>query len=47
MCSRGWHGWAPMEGESLGHAKSQLPSVGECQGEEAGRGGWLGEETPS
>jgi hypothetical protein len=28
-----------MGGEALGHMKAQCPSVGECQGQEAGEGG--------
>jgi hypothetical protein len=29
-----------MGGEPLGPVKAQCPSVGECQGREAGVGGW-------
>jgi len=36
-----------MGGEALGPAKVRCPSVGKCQGREAGRGGWVGGETPS
>jgi hypothetical protein len=32
-----------MGGEALGPVKAQWPSVGECQGWEAGIGGWVGE----
>jgi len=32
-----------MGGEALGPAKAGPPSVGECQGGEAGRAGWVGE----
>jgi hypothetical protein len=39
MCSRGWPCWASMGGEALGPVKAQCPSVGECQGGEAGVGG--------
>jgi hypothetical protein len=31
-----------MGGEALDPVKAQCPSVGECQGGEAGVGGWLG-----
>jgi hypothetical protein len=31
-----------MGGEALGPVKTQCPSVGECQGGEAGVGGWVG-----
>ena len=33
-------------GEALGPVKVQCPSVGECQGEEAGVGGWMGMGAP-
>jgi len=33
-------------GEALGPDKTRPPSVGECQGREAGRGGWSGGVTP-
>ena len=29
-----------MGGEALGHVKAQCPTVGECQGREAGVSGW-------
>ena len=32
-----------MGGEALGPVKAQCPSVGECQGMEAGMGGWVTE----
>jgi hypothetical protein len=32
-----------MEGGALGTEKAQFPSVGECQGTEAGMGGSVGE----
>ena len=34
-----------MGGEVLGPVKARCPSVGECQGREAGVEGWLGEYT--
>ena len=34
---------ASMGGEALGPVKARCPSVGECQGQEAGGGGWVGE----
>ena len=37
--------WASMEGEALGPVKAGCYSVGECQGREAGVGGWF-EEHP-
>jgi hypothetical protein len=40
MCSRGWPYQASMGGEALCTVKAQYPSVGECQGGEAGMGGW-------
>jgi hypothetical protein len=39
ICSRGWPYWASMGGEALGLVKVIYPSVGECQGQEAGVGG--------
>jgi len=36
-----------MGGEALSPAKTGSPSVGECQGREAGRGGWLDGIRPS
>jgi len=44
---RGWPCWVPMGGEALGPVKAGPPSVGECQGRKAERGGWMGEGTPS
>jgi len=35
-----------MGGEALGPAMAGLTRVGECQGWEAGRGVWMGGETP-
>jgi hypothetical protein len=32
-----------MGGETLGPMMAQCPSVGKCQGGEAGVGGWVGE----
>jgi len=31
-----------MGGEALGLVKARCPSVGECQGREAGGSGWMG-----
>jgi hypothetical protein len=42
-CSRGWPCWASMGGEALDPVKAWCPNVGECQGREAGVGGWVGE----
>ena len=39
ICNTGWSCWASMRGEALGPMKAQCPSVGECQGQEAGVGG--------
>jgi hypothetical protein len=33
-----------MGGEALGLAKILCPSIGECQGQEASRKGWVGEQ---
>jgi hypothetical protein len=41
ICSRGRPCWASMGGEALGPGKAGLPSVGECQGWEAGVCGHL------
>jgi hypothetical protein len=35
--------WSLMRGEALGPVKAQCPSVGECQGREAGGDGCIGE----
>jgi len=44
ICIRGWPCWAPILGEVLGLAKAAPPSVWECLGREAERGGsWEGE----
>jgi hypothetical protein len=43
ICSRGWPCWASVGGEALGHVKTPCPSLRECQGREAGMGGWVGE----
>jgi hypothetical protein len=32
-----------MGGKTLGPVKTRFPSVGECQGEEVGVGGWVGD----
>jgi hypothetical protein len=39
ICSRGWPSWSSMGGEVLGPVKAPCPSVGECQGREAGVSG--------
>jgi hypothetical protein len=33
-----------MGGEAFGLVKVPCPSIGECQGQEAGVGGWVGEK---
>ena len=38
ICSRGWPSWLSVRGEALGPVKALCPSVGECQGQEAGVG---------
>ena len=39
ICSRGWPSWSSMGGEALSPVKILCPSIGECQGQEAGVGG--------
>jgi hypothetical protein len=39
ICSRGWPSQSSMGGEALGPVKALGPSIGECQGQEAGEGG--------
>ena len=39
ICSKGWPCQASKGGEVLGPVKARCPSVGECQGQEAGVGG--------
>ena len=39
-CNRGWPSWSSMGGKALGPVKLVCPSIGECQGLEAGVG-WL------
>jgi hypothetical protein len=39
ICSRGWPSQSSMGGEALGPVKILCPSIGECQGQEAGVGG--------
>ena len=39
ICSRGWPSQSSMGGEALSPVKALCPSVGECQGQEAGMGG--------
>ena len=41
ICSRGWPCWASMREEALSLVKARCPNVGECQGREAGMGGWV------
>jgi hypothetical protein len=41
ICSRRWPSQSSMGGEVLGPVKALCPSVGECQGQEAGVGGFL------
>ena len=40
ICSRGWPSRSSMGGEVLGPVKALCPSIGECQGQEAGVGGF-------
>jgi hypothetical protein len=39
ICSREWPNWSAMGGEALSPVKVLCPSIGECQGQEAGVGG--------
>jgi hypothetical protein len=39
ICSRRWPSQSSMGGEALGPVKVLCPSIGECQGHEAGVGG--------
>ena len=39
ICSRGWPSWSSVGGKALGPVKVLFPSIGECQGQEAGVGG--------
>jgi hypothetical protein len=41
ICSRGWHCWTSVVGETLGPVKTWCPSIGECQDREAGVGGFV------
>jgi hypothetical protein len=41
ICSRGWLSLASMGGEALGPVAALCPSVGKCQGGEAGMCGWV------
>jgi hypothetical protein len=41
ICSRRWPSLASMVEEALGLVKALCSSVGECQGQEAGVGGWV------
>jgi hypothetical protein len=45
--SRGWPFWASMREETLGPLKPPCPSVGECEGREAGIDGSVGGTAPS
>jgi hypothetical protein len=47
VAENGLVGRSSVGGEALGPVKVRCPSVGECQGEEAGVGGWVGEGAPS
>ena len=38
ICSRGWPSWSSIGGEPLGPVKVICPSIGDCQGQEAGVG---------
>jgi hypothetical protein len=38
ICTRRWPSWSPMREKALGPVKVLCPSVGECQGQEAGVG---------
>ena len=40
ICSRGWPSQPSMGGEALGPVKDVCPSIGECQGQESGGGGF-------
>jgi hypothetical protein len=46
ICSRRWPCRASMGGETLDPMKAGCPSVGECEGREAGVGGWVGVHPP-
>jgi hypothetical protein len=39
LCSRGWLSRSSMGGKALGPVKVLCPSIGKCQGKEAGVGG--------
>jgi hypothetical protein len=39
ICSSGWPSQSSIGGEALGPVKALCPSIGECQGQEAGLGG--------
>jgi hypothetical protein len=40
ICSRGWPSQPSIGGEALGIAKIIRPSIGECQGQDVGLGGF-------
>jgi hypothetical protein len=40
ICSRRWPSWPSLGGEALGLTKIICPNTRECQGQEAGVGGW-------
>jgi hypothetical protein len=44
ICSRGWPSRSSMGGETLGPVKVLCLSIGECQGQEWGGSGWVGEQ---
>jgi len=39
ICSKGWSSQSSTGGEALGPMKVICPSIGDCQGQEAGVGG--------
>ena len=41
ICSRGWPSRTSIGGEALGPVKVLCPSIGKCQGQEAGVGGLM------
>ena len=42
ICSRQWPYQSSIGGETLGPVNARCPSVGECEGGEAGVGVWVG-----
>jgi hypothetical protein len=41
ICGRRWPYWISVGGEALGPERVQCPSVGGCQGDKTGMGGWV------